>query len=101
MAGLQVGVIASPCPGMSPSPAILPPLTIGRLMQSVGEVVGGMIHPVGAVADPALPILHSVAPWSNAQLWPVAVEVSGTNTDPSVPVKVFGDQLATWAPPIR
>src|ERR1700720_4664007 len=101
MTGLQVGVIASPCPGTSPSPAILPPLTIGRTMQSVDVVGGGMIQSVGAVADPALPILHSVAPWSNAQLWPAAAELSGTNKDPSVPVKVPGDQLATWAPPTR
>src|SRR5215831_11149759 len=90
---------------MSPTLTILPPLITGRTMQSVG-VFGGMVQAVAtAPGAPRSVSLQSVEPWSNTQLCPPPVkgwlgslfswvDRSGTNTEPAVPVKTCGDQVA-------
>src|SRR5262252_7570798 len=80
----------------------------GRRMQSV-RLTGGIDQTVGGpLAPPTSVSLQVVEPWSNAQSWPPEVngsrrllcsltELSGTHTEPSVPVNVNGDQLVLVA----
>src|SRR5215471_13294336 len=84
------------------------PLKIGRIMQSV-KLITGIAQAVGGpLAPPTSVSLQVAVPWSNTQSWPPPVsgspgllcsltEMSGTHTEPSVPVKVNGDQLTAVA----
>src|SRR5262249_12101982 len=101
----QTGVTTAPWNGMSPRLVTAPFLMIGMTMQSC-EVFGGRIQAVVPAAVPASPSLHSVEPWSKAQLCPPpggapvlwsVVELSGMKKEPSVEVNTFGDQLAATA----
>src|SRR5215470_10637404 len=77
-------------------------------MQS-SALFGGIDQAViGPLAPPTSVSLQVEEPWSNTQSWPPCVngspvllcsltEMSGTHTEPSVPVKVFGDQLVAVA----
>src|SRR5690348_2095658 len=92
---------------MSPTLTTMPPLMTGSRTQFVG-LFGGIDQPVARLPPgPVSTSLHSVEPWSNTQLWPPPVkgwvgslnsltEVSGTHTEPAVPVNTFGDQLAAF-----
>src|SRR5262249_35826385 len=80
----------------------------GRITQKFGKF-GSIIQPVGKeFAGPVSVTLQSVEPWSKTQLWPPPVsgldgslcsktEVSGTHTEPVVPVNTPGDQLFAFA----
>src|SRR5262249_49909868 len=84
------------------------PLKIGRIMQSV-KLITGIAQAVGGpLAPPTSVSLQVAVPWSNTQSWPPPVsgspgllcsltEMSGTPTEPSVPVKVNGVQLTAVA----
>ena len=81
------------------------PFLITGSSTQLAELAGGRFQPVaGAPPGPVLFTRQRVEPWSNTQLWPPPVsgcvgssfsfaELSGTNTEPMVPVNTPSVQL--------